>query len=797
LDWEQKNAGAVLPGLTPPVSTLYPPSAMNSTFQRPRLTYLLLSAGLLGIVKSSAAPATWAPVAGVVPASGFVVDTSSRLESLAFYNAAYLSSEGAAAHMGWTGNPGSCVPGTTSAVFRQDIRRRVNYYRALAGLPANITFDAQPVLNAALTGSPQVPATVSKQACAQAAADNIAFSNLSIPDFVVSHTPVESGNYCWSPEVWNGAYHSNLALGYFGPKAIDAYIADDGLEDDQANNANLGHRRWVLYSRARDMSSGDVPPTTVIDSRGVVFPVLPANALYVTSQFEPIATAPRKFVSWPPAGFVPVPLLPRRWSLSFPGANFSGNPASITLTGPGGNTLPITLLSFNTSLADNTLAFQSAAPLPAPGATDASYTVTITGISGNGVPASYTWRTTFFDPTVLGVPLTIAGSAQPPASGADYQCSPVPLATGWEVQAATLAPAGPLGENADSTAPLIVNQTTGTYPLLQGPGVLEGISFVPRSGSRAFHLSIPPRNSEPDGQPHAQSFALTPEFIPAAGCVLTFYEQFRWLFDTDRFSVEVSADGGTHWTEIHGRNGAYHFVPGADYDSTAWDSGWRARTLPLAAWAGQPVRLRCILRPGEVPFEGNGIHHGCYIDDISLSSVQRLQPSLPAQFPGPGFRFDSTLTGGPIAVGSQWLLRARPSIGTVFMGYSAPLIVTAQAAVAPGFAGTYPGLAGQPQGDADNDGIANFVEYAFALNPTVANSSSTLPQAVRSSSGLTLGFSIPAGITGITYGAECSTDLTRWTPVPNIGTGTQRNFTIPIVPGQKCFMRLRVTQAPP
>ena len=58
----------------------------------------------LGLVAGAAlaGPSTWAPVNGVVPAVGFVVDATDRMESLSFYNGAYLASEGAAGRLQWT-----------------------------------------------------------------------------------------------------------------------------------------------------------------------------------------------------------------------------------------------------------------------------------------------------------------------------------------------------------------------------------------------------------------------------------------------------------------------------------------------------------------------------------------------------------------------------------------------------------------------------------------------------------------------------------------------------------------------
>ncbi len=756
---------------------------------------MLLPAALVGLAvtrPAAAKPETWTPEGGIVPVGGFVVDLQNRMESLAFYNAAYLASEGAAARIGWTGVLASCNIGTTAPAFREDVRRRVNYYRALCGLPS-VSFDAEPALNVQDPVKPQVAAVSTKRTCAQAAAHLNAYSNVFFSPYNPTHDPTAANTACWSAFAWNGSQQSNLTIGFFGPKAVNVYMADDDLTDDRSNNVNVGHRRWILHSRARDMSTGDVPPGVYTDLSGS-YPVLPANALYVIGQLEPAATAPRQFVSWPPAGYVPAPLMPLRWSLSFPDATFPSAPAAISLTGPTGNPIPVTVLSHNvTDQGDNSVVFQPP-PLPAPGTADTTYRVTVTGMGGPGVPSSYSWETTFFDPDVLGVPLTLQGPGQPPASGADYQASAVPLAEGWEVQAGTLGAAAAYLENADGASPLITSDRTGSYPILQGPGSLDGIAFAPRSGTRSFHLCFPPDSSEIDYLPHSQSFALDASFVPAADSILTFHELFRWLFTVNRLSVELSADGGRRWTEIYGRDGSYVYTPGPNYTSGLWDTAWRARSIPLAAWAGQVIQLRFILRPGSVSFDGPDLNHGCYLDDITLTNVQRFLPSPARQFPDRTFRFDSTLTGGPLVAGTPWLLRARPRIGTRFMGYSGPRIIVPLPPT--GFESAWPALAARPAGDDDADGIPNLVEYAFDLNPTGHTPGGRLPQPVREGNQLILDFIPPGNRPDLTYAAECSADLIRWEPVPNTGAGNQRRFAIPLTPGENCLIRLRVTQQP-
>lgn len=96
--------------------------------------------------------------------------------------------------------------------------------------------------------------------------------------------------------------------------------------------------------------------------------------------------------------------------------------------------------------------------------------------------------------------------------------------------------------------------------------------------------------------------------------------------------------------------------------------------------------------------------------------------------------------------------------------------------------------------DFDRDGIANLVEYAFALNP-VQNSAGQLPQLQRA--GTTLGFTFtqPPSVTGVTYGAQFTLSLTpaNWQPVPDTGTPPLHVFSVDTGSSTHGFIRLTVT----
>ena len=212
--------------------------------------------------------------------------------------------------MAWTGSVSGGVAGATSAAFKEDVRRRINFYRALSTLPADITFDA------------------TKSAKDQEAALMFARNGQ------LSHTPPSNWTY-YTANAAEAAGASNIALGTYGP-GLDAYMRDDG-----SNNIIVGHRRWLHYSQAHFMATGDVPAQSPYNS---------SNAIWVIGDFKAAPTP--KFVAWPNRGYAPFGLIPARWSLSYPG-DFGA--ATVTMT-QGATSIPTTVISrTDNGYGDNTL----------------------------------------------------------------------------------------------------------------------------------------------------------------------------------------------------------------------------------------------------------------------------------------------------------------------------------------------------------------------------------------------------------------------------------------------------------
>lgn len=95
--------------------------------------------------------------------------------------------------------------------------------------------------------------------------------------------------------------------------------------------------------------------------------------------------------------------------------------------------------------------------------------------------------------------------------------------------------------------------------------------------------------------------------------------------------------------------------------------------------------------------------------------------------------------------------------------------------------------------DPEQDGIPNLVEFAFGLHPLQSNAGQ-LPKCVVSGGNLTIEFTEPGGVSGITYGAEHSTNLVNWAAITNSGTGTTNIFTISVGSEPRGFLRLLATE---
>lgn len=225
------------------------------------------------------------------------VDTADREVVAAAYSAAF---EAPIPALDWEGDHEECHPGTSSVEYRRSTIARVNYYRAMAG----------------------VPATVSEEPTFSVKAQNAAMMMSVEGELTHSPSPTFA---CFNAVGQEAAANSNLYLGRTGPWAVDGYIEDPG-----EGNVDVGHRNTILHPPTKLMGVGDV------DSSADGYS---ANALWVfddgvfdespTSENLVAMREERRFVAWPPRGYVPATLVHPRWSFTKAGVDLSE--AEVTL----------------------------------------------------------------------------------------------------------------------------------------------------------------------------------------------------------------------------------------------------------------------------------------------------------------------------------------------------------------------------------------------------------------------------------------------------------------------------------
>ena len=280
------------------------------------------------------------------------IDTTSQAAVRSAYNQYYNTTVPA---MGWSGNVASCNAGTTSVAWQEWFVTRINFLRALAGVPGNLALNATNSANA-------------QQAALMMSAQN----NLS-------HAPPPTWA-CYTATGANAAANSNLALGGL-TDFLPLYMDDPGI-----GNEITGHRRWILYTQEAQVGVGNIPPGGQPGS----------NALWVLTNFGPPISVPNG-VTWPARGYFPTALFPpsKRWSFGYPNADFSS--ATVTMTA-NGSPLAVNIVSRSppdSGYGDNTLVFEPTYTL----ANNVTYAVTINGVTGSA-PSSFSYTVTSFDVAV-------------------------------------------------------------------------------------------------------------------------------------------------------------------------------------------------------------------------------------------------------------------------------------------------------------------------------------------------------------------------------------------------------------
>lgn len=348
------------------------------------------------------------------------------------------------------------------------------------------------------------------------------------------------------------------------------------------------------------------------------------------------------------------------------------------------------------------------------------------------------------------MPLQLIGPARPPAGGADYEFITDPTADSYVLEVATLGPVDLWTEGAESSPPPQVSSSTGGYALL------SSVSGYRKSGTFAFRLGLSTLADEED------HLTLERRVVPSESSSLEFWFRRGPMSLTNRLHAELSTDDGATWTSI-----------GSIAGTKKADKAVTRHSIPLAPWADRPVKLRLVLRKeaGGSNLKWNAKKSGIWIDDITVTSPSGVVAAhiMPVAGGATRVRLDDVAAGGELVPGSELRLRLRSVHGGAPGAWGPelrviPLDPASSARVMPaGFAAwqsDHPALPLDFEGDADRDGLADGVEYAFSLDP---GDGVRIPDRVALEAGrMTLSRDLPIERSDVIYGAEWSDDLSSW-----------------------------------
>ncbi|RYD20705.1 MAG: hypothetical protein EOP88_14020 [Verrucomicrobiaceae bacterium] len=599
--------------------------------------------------------------------AGFSVNNQDRNDVVAFWHAVYQASEGYESRVNWTGNY-TGTNGTVGNTFLDDVERRLNYFRAMSGVSANVIVNsgANVFIDVADPFKPGL--SMSKAEAAQNAALMMIrnFNPATGANPALTHNP-GSGLVGWSPSAWNAAANGNFAFGLYGPGAITEYMIEE-LSSSAATstwNSLVGHRRWCLYPPATDFATGDQPGS------GPTKP--PTNVLYVVPRASELLDEPsRGFIAYPPAGYFPAGINSPYWSLSCQGADFSS--ATVKMTDSAGKAVAVKSTQRNNSYGDPAIIWEvSDAAAVQSVYSDTRFNVAISGIAGDGIPTSYNYTVTLIHPDRITSNQAISGPTKvgakgsgsftftPPAGAEAMQVvSSVVRSTAWKEDA----------ENSTKAKAALVDGTGSNYPLIVKTSTFSGFGGL--GGTASFRLTFPTSYDTIQRGVPEQFFELQREILPKAKCKLSFLYRRGYMTKASSMAVETSSNGGLTWSKISIIKG----VSDTQYDAAATKA---SISLPKSS---TPVRIRF-----RYYTTGGAIYTheaaatsptGIFIDDVTVKNADWLETKKSNAISSQTkvFSLAKGSAGAKLAPGDKWHLRLRTKLGGKWFAHGPSKVVT-------------------------------------------------------------------------------------------------------------------------
>lgn len=625
----------------------------------------LLSCTLIGLPCSlSAWEPGYAPAPSRMYAAGFAVDNQDRNDVISFWHAVYQASEGYESRIKWTGNY-SGKNGTVSGPFTDDVERRLNYFRAMCGVDTHATVNSESKVVVELLDLFKPALSTPKWEAAQSAALMMAvnFDSTTGLNPALSHNPLKSVK-SWSPVAWNASAKGNFAFGLYGPGAVTEYMLERLSKSASTSswNSSVGHRRWCLYPAATDFATGDQPGTSAYNP--------PTNVFYVAQHHEDLLeiTDP-KFVAYPAAGFFPAVINSPFWSLSRQGANFSS--AKVRMTDAAGKVIPITSTRINNEYGDPAIVWQVSASVAITEVyTDTKFNVQVSGISGEGVPATYDYSVTLINPNRLLDNHTITGVSKLASTGSAKFTFKVPgHAEALQVVAAQKS--STVWKETAEKAAKVIDRTASTYPLQVKTTSFAGFGIV--SGQSSFRLTFPNAYDMIARGVPEQSFELDRDILPKKNAKLKFLYRRGYMTKGSVLAVEISSNDGVTWKTLG--------TPIKGVNDTKFDMKATAATLALPK-STIPIRIRFrYYTTGGAIYTHEAAKTsptGIFLDDITVTKCDWLETKKVNSLSSTAtaFSFTKGTAGVSLVKGKQWYLRLRAKVGGRWFHHGPPKAIS-------------------------------------------------------------------------------------------------------------------------
>lgn len=610
----------------------------------------------------------WSPgIAPTMPVTNLDVDTSSRNDVISFYQNVYQASEDFATKIQWTGNADTCHAGTISQDFISQVRRRVNYYRALAGVPASIVMnDGSTVLtNSFFYQGSNIPSanTTKAQAAQQSALIVTRMDSLT-------HSPdPNSTQFCFTPQGGNGSEFGNIAVGLFGPDAINGYIRED------ENNPAAGHRRWIFYNESTNFATGDIPPN---GSRRA------SNSLYVFQRPAELTTQTPQFVAWPYAGKFPRQHTTEYWSLSYPKADFANATVTITKNGQ-----PVTVDSINreSGFGHSSIVWRvKSIRADKLEDDDSTYKVTVGNIGGGG-PTSYTYDITFFNANHLDSPPTLSGSdIVSPGGSRQLSIGGIDIAEEYRLRVGKKSPLAPtVVEGAEDATQSWIIPGPAT-----GPNYQVRSTTYRRAGLKSLNVAFT------EGTQKEQWIEFNRIFYPKASAKIHFYRRLSFMNSITTFAAQYCVNDDGRWIDIPGSAAAGTTSLSKPVETNTAFSALLSYDLP-AATIGKATRIRLVLRKEEHIEDPNNLNKfvfvtnqpntasGAFVDDVTFTNMDWLSKETIKVLSkdATSVAFDATAAGEALVSGATYSLRLQPRVGKLWMTTSETSEITVSSNRAP------------------------------------------------------------------------------------------------------------------